>query len=112
MVEVNRPDRQQRRATGKSDPLDSYSAAEAVLADRARAVPKSGNGVAESIRVLHLVRAGAVKDRTACLNENTAPAELHDLSAARIWALRELHKAGIITLSDKAYHRVAESTRG
>ncbi|PZG18183.1 IS110 family transposase [Spongiactinospora gelatinilytica] len=83
VVEVNRPDRQQRRAKGKSDPLDSYSAAEAVLADRARAVPKSGNGLAESIRVLHLIRAGAVKARTACLNELqallvTAPAELRE----------------------------------
>ncbi|WP_164903729.1 IS110 family transposase [Nonomuraea polychroma] len=93
VVEVNRPDRQQRRAKGKSDPLDSYSAAEAVLADRARAVPKSGNGMAESIRVLHLVRAGAVKARTACLNELqallvTAPAELReqlaDLKKARL----------------------------
>ncbi len=83
VVEVNRPDRRQRRTKGKSDPLDSYSAAEAVLADRAGAVPKSGNGVAESIRVLHLVRAGAVKARTACLNELqallvTAPAELRE----------------------------------
>lgn len=69
VIEVNRPDRQQRRAKGKSDPLDAYCAAEAVLAERARAVPKSGNGVAESIRVLHVVRAGAVKARTACINE-------------------------------------------
>ncbi|GAA4519105.1 MULTISPECIES: IS110 family transposase [Nonomuraea] len=83
VIEVNRPDRQQRRAKGKSDPLDAYSAAEAVLAERAGAVPKSGNGVAESIRVLHVVRAGAVKARTACINELqalivTAPAELRE----------------------------------
>ncbi|NBE93038.1 hypothetical protein FE391_40490 [Nonomuraea sp. KC401] len=39
--------------------------------------------MAESIRVLHLVRAGAVKARTACLNELqallvTAPTELRE----------------------------------
>ncbi|WP_202126079.1 IS110 family transposase [Actinomadura physcomitrii] len=83
VVEVNRPDRRQRRAKGKSDPLDSYAAAEAVLADKARAIPKTGTGVTESIRVLHLVRAGAVKARTAYINELqallvTAPAELRE----------------------------------
>src|SRR5881396_1817892 len=29
VVEVNRPDRRQRRAKGKSDPLDAYAAADA-----------------------------------------------------------------------------------
>jgi transposase len=83
VVEVNRPDRQQRRSKGKSDPLDAYAAAEAVLADRARTVPKAGTGIVESIRALHLIRAGAVKARTACVNELqallvTAPAELRE----------------------------------
>jgi transposase len=35
VVEVNRPDRRQRRTKGKSDPLDAYAAADAVLAGRA-----------------------------------------------------------------------------
>jgi transposase len=35
VVEVDRPDRRQRRSKGKSDPLDAYAAAEAVLAGRA-----------------------------------------------------------------------------
>jgi transposase len=34
VVEVNRPDRRLRRTRGKSDPLDAYAAAEAVLAGR------------------------------------------------------------------------------
>jgi transposase len=68
VIEVNRPDRRQRRAKGKSDPLDAYAAAEAVLADKAKAVPKAGDGIVESIRALHLVRSGAVKARTACMN--------------------------------------------
>lgn len=83
VVEVNRPDRRQRRAKGKSDPLDAYAAADAVLAGRATAVPKAGDGIVESIRALHIVRAGAVKARTACMNELqslliTAPAELRE----------------------------------
>ena len=83
VVEVNRPDRRQRRSKGKSDPLDAYAAADAVLADRATAVPKAGDGIVESIRALHLARGGAVKARTACMNELhalivTAPAGLRE----------------------------------
>ena len=69
VIEVNRPDRRQRRSKGKSDPLDAYAAADAVLSDRATAIPKAGNGIVESIRALHSARAGAVKARTACMNE-------------------------------------------
>ncbi|MGW2218113.1 IS110 family transposase [Nonomuraea sp. NPDC001684] len=88
VIEVNRPDRRQRRAKGKSDPLDAYAAAEAVLAGRASAVPKAGDGIVESIRALHLVRTGAIKARTACVNEMkalvvTAPAELREQLPAR-----------------------------
>jgi len=88
VIEVSRPDRRQRRAKGKSDPLDAYAAAEAVLAGRATTVPKAGDGIVESIRALHMVRAGAVKARTACTNEMrallvTAPAELREQLPAR-----------------------------
>lgn len=69
VVEVNRPDRSQRRAKGKSDPLDAYAAAEAVLAQRATATPKAGGGIVEAIRCVHVTRAGAVKARTMALNE-------------------------------------------
>ncbi|MEO3857603.1 IS110 family transposase [Acrocarpospora sp. B8E8] len=62
-------DRGQRRAKGKSDPLDAYAAADAVLAGRATAIPKAGDGIVESIRALHSARAGAVKARTAAINE-------------------------------------------
>ncbi|TQL99845.1 transposase [Actinoallomurus bryophytorum] len=83
VVEVNRPDRRQRRSVGKSDPLDAYAAADAVLAGRARALPKGNDGIAESIRVLHLTRTGAIKARTAAINELravlvTAPAQLRE----------------------------------
>jgi len=38
------------RSKGKSDPLDAYAAADAVLSGRATAVPKAGDGIVESIR--------------------------------------------------------------
>jgi transposase len=83
VVEVNHPNRAQRRLTGKSDPLDAYAAAQAVLAELATAIPKAGTGIVEAIRVLHTVRASAVKARTATINELrallvTAPAGLRD----------------------------------
>jgi transposase len=95
VIEVSRPDRRQRRAKGKSDPLDAYAAADAVLAGRASALPKGGDGAAESVRALHQARAGAVKARTAATNELrallvTAPAGLREqltgLTAMRLAA--------------------------
>lgn len=88
VIEVNRPDRRQRRTKGKSDPLDAYAAADAVLAGRATSVPKAGDGIVESIRALHSVRAGAVKARTAAMNELhalliTAPTELREQLSGR-----------------------------
>ncbi|MET9062467.1 hypothetical protein ABZX99_32120 [Streptomyces antibioticus] len=35
VVEVNRPERAERRRTGKSDPIDAYAAARAALSGRA-----------------------------------------------------------------------------
>ena len=60
----------------------------AVLAGRANAVPKAGDGITESIRALHIVRWGAVKSRTACMNDShvlliTAPAQLREELAGR-----------------------------
>lgn len=52
VVEVNRPNRQMRRARGKSDTVDAEAAARAVLAGHATGIPKSHDGVVESIRVL------------------------------------------------------------
>lgn len=89
VIEVNRPDRRQRRAKGKSDPLDAYAAAEAVLAGRATAIAKASDGITEAIRVLHITRAGSIKARTAAINELknllvTAPTDLREqLSGTR-----------------------------
>jgi transposase len=69
LVEVDRPDRKARRAQGKSDPLDAYAAARAALSGRATAVPKARTGPIEAIRVLRTARRGAVKARTAAINQ-------------------------------------------
>lgn len=54
VVEVNRPNRQLRRAKGKSDTVDAESAARAVLAGHATAVPKAHDGIVEAIRVVQV----------------------------------------------------------
>ncbi|MHA0289309.1 IS110 family RNA-guided transposase [Mycobacterium sp. C3-094] len=80
-VEVNRPDRAARRKQGKSDPLDAYSAARAVLAGHSLAVPKDPH--AGALKALLVARRGAIKARTAAINQIkdllvTAPAELRE----------------------------------
>ena len=44
VVEVDRPNRQQRRKVGKSDPSDAVSAARAALSGSATVTPKSRDG--------------------------------------------------------------------
>ncbi len=81
VVEVNRPDRSARRRQGKSDPLDAYSAARAVLAGHGLAVPKDPHTGA--LKALLIARRGAVIARTAAILQIksllvTAPAELRE----------------------------------
>jgi transposase len=67
--EVDRPDRSSRRRRGKSDPLDAFAAAQAVASGRATGIPKSRDGIVESIRCLRVARRSAVKARTQCTNQ-------------------------------------------
>lgn len=87
VVEVNRPNRQQRRREGKSDPIDALAAAKAVVAGTATGEAKHREGVVESIRVLRVARRSAHAERTRAINQlrslvSTAPdnlrARLHD----------------------------------
>lgn len=59
--DVNLPNRAHRRLHGKSDPIDAYQAAEAVLAERGTSVPKSRDGYVEALRVLRTARTSALK---------------------------------------------------
>jgi transposase len=83
VVEVDRPDRRTRRARGKSDPIDAYAAARTALSGTRITVPKAGDGIVEAIRTLRATRRGAVKARTATINQLkallvTAPAEIRE----------------------------------
>lgn len=53
VLEVNRPDRANRRRKGKSDPVDAEAAARAVLSGQATAVPKDREGAVEALRAQH-----------------------------------------------------------
>ena len=69
VTEVNRPDRSARRRRGKSDVVDAESAARAVLAEDATAVPKSGEGPVEAMRILKTAKDSAVKARVQAINQ-------------------------------------------
>jgi transposase len=93
VVEVDRPNRQERRRAGKSDPLDAIEAARAAQSGRAKGAAKNRNGSVEAIRVLRVARSSARKDRARALNQlrslvSTAPEELRSdlraLSARRL----------------------------
>ncbi|EAP97619.1 putative IS110 family transposase [Janibacter sp. HTCC2649] len=91
VFEVVRPERAVRRREGKSDPLDAYQAAQAMLSGRATAAAKSADITA--LRALHNARRSAVKARAAAQVQIrhqlvTSPADLREkyrnLTAARL----------------------------
>ena len=59
VVEVDRPNRQVRRRSGKSDPLDAIEAARAALSGRAQGAGKAKDGNVEAIRALVVARRSA-----------------------------------------------------
>ena len=70
VVEVNRPNRQLRRQKGgKSDSVDAEAAARAAASGQATAVPKSGDGPVECLRMLLVARRSATKARTQAANQ-------------------------------------------
>ena len=83
VVEVARPNRQDRHRRGKSDLLDAENAARAVLAGHADAIPKADDGTVEMIRHIKVAKDAAVKARTVAMQSLkavliTAPAELRE----------------------------------
>lgn len=67
VVEVDRPDRSERRRKGKDDDLDAVNAARAALRGQRTSTPKSKDGMVESLRVLRVTRTTAVKSRRVAL---------------------------------------------
>jgi transposase len=88
VIEVDRPDRKTRRRRGKSDPIDAYAAAAAVLSGAAAGTPKTRDGRVEAIRTLRVARRSAIKGRTQAINQLkalvlTGPAELRQALAGQ-----------------------------
>ena len=69
VIEVDCPNRQNRRRRGKNDPIDALSAARATLSGDAAGLAKARNGAVEMIRVLRVARNSARHDRTEALNQ-------------------------------------------
>lgn len=69
VVEVDRPNRQQRRRVGKSDPTDAVAAARAALSGTASVTPKARDGRVEEMRVLLVARRSARAQRIQSLNQ-------------------------------------------
>lgn len=69
VIEVNRPDRSERRFNGKDDTIDAEAAARAVISGKATTSPKTGDGMIEAIRGLEVVYHAAIKDRTRAINQ-------------------------------------------
>jgi transposase len=81
VIEVDRPNREERRRSGKSDPLDAVEAARAALSGRASGRPKSRDGAVEAIRVLVVAKRSARQARAKALIQMrhlafTAPEQL------------------------------------
>jgi transposase len=69
VVEVDRPNRQARRRTGKSDPADAVEAARAALSGRAQGAGKTRDGNVEAIRALVVAKRSARSTRIKSMNQ-------------------------------------------
>jgi transposase len=69
VVEVDRPNRQTRRRTGKSDPADAIEAARAALSGRAQGAGKTKDGNVEAIRALMVAKRSARSSKIQALNQ-------------------------------------------
>lgn len=69
VVEVNHPDKGNRRRRGKTDAIDAEAAARAVLSGRAVAVAKTSDGPVEMVRMLKSTKESAIKSRSQAINQ-------------------------------------------
>jgi transposase len=67
VLEITAPDRQDRRRRGKNDDLDAQNAAHAAFAGVRAVIPRSRDGMVESLRVLKACRKTAVSARRVAL---------------------------------------------
>ena len=83
VLEVTRPNRQERHRNGKDDDLDAIEAARAVIAGRALATAKTSTGNTEALRVLLGAQRSAKQARISAMVQLrhlmfTAPDELRE----------------------------------
>ena len=102
VVEVDRPNRQRRRRTGKSDPHDAVAAARAAQGGEATGSAKTRDGNVEAMRVLRVARRSARGNRTQAINQmrsliSTAPEELRA-------ELRSLSIYNVLTVASAFRH--------
>src|SRR5215211_2328195 len=81
VIEVDRPNRQERRRNGKSDQLDAIEAARGALSGRCEGRAKSGDAHAEALRALLVAKRSARSTRIRTIVQLrhlmfTAPDEL------------------------------------
>ena len=120
VVEIDRPNRQRRRRTGKSDPADAVAAARAAQGGDATGLAKSRDGNVEAMRVLRVARLSARSSRTQAINQmrsliSTAPdelrSELRDLSIYQVLtvtsAYRHTGRSDVTTLTKLALRTLA-----
>ena len=67
VLEITRPNRQERHRNGKDDDLDAIEAARAVLAGRALATAKTSTGNTEALRVLLGAQRSAKQSRISAM---------------------------------------------
>ncbi|MGA8296799.1 MAG: IS110 family transposase [Acidimicrobiales bacterium] len=83
VIEVDRPNRAERRRSGKSDTIDAIEAARAALGGRARSLAKTKDGGVEAIRALLVAKRSGRRARTQALIQMrnlvvSSPEELHN----------------------------------
>jgi transposase len=104
VVEINCPNRQERRSHGKSDPVDAVAAAKAALSGASSIEPKSRTGNVEAIRALRTADRSARHARVKALNQMralllTGPAELREqFRGTTVW--RMVHTAARLRPGD------------
>jgi len=69
VLEVARPNRQDRRARGKSDPIDAINAARAVLSEATAIIPKAREGFVEAVRLIRATRRSASRARRIAIQQ-------------------------------------------
>jgi transposase len=118
VVEVDRPNRQARHRSGKSDPLDAIEAARAAQGGRALGQAKTRDGNVEAIRALLVARRSARTGRIKALTQIrhlgfTAPDDLRErlqgvsavMLGSTVAALRPTPGSDAVTFATKTAMR-------